>query len=74
MRTVLILLALIVVVGVGLGWFHFSSRNDKGEPSVTLSVDKDKITTDKDKLVNKVQDLGHQAADKIAPTTQKARD
>jgi uncharacterized protein YxeA len=74
MKTVLIVLALIVVVGVGLGfylgWFNFSSRNDTGKPNVTLSVDKDKVEADKDKVVDKVQDLGHKAVDKIAATTQ----
>ena len=74
MKTVLIVLVLIVVVGGGLGlylgWFNFSSRDDAGKSSVTLSVDKDKIEADKDKVVDKVQGLGHEAADKVAATTQ----
>lgn len=77
MKTVLVLLILLVVVaGLGYyrGWFNLSSRNDQGKPNVTLSVDKDKIEADKDKVVNSVQDLGHKAAAKAAATTQKAQE
>jgi cell division protein FtsX len=62
MKTLLIVLAVLVVVGVGLGfylgWFNLSSRSDKAEPNVTLSVDKAKIEADKDKVVEKAKDLG----------------
>ena len=71
MRLVL-LLVVIVVVGVCLGWLHFSSGNDAGTPHVTVSVDKDKIEADKNTVVEKVQNLGHRPADKTAVTTQKA--
>lgn len=76
MKTMLILLALVVVIGLGLyrGWFNLSSRNGQGNPNVTLSVNKDKIEADKDTVVDKMQDLGHKAGDKIAATTQKAQD
>ena len=74
MKTALILLALIVIVGVALGWFKFSSRNELGHANVTLSVDKDKFVADKDKVVDQVQDLGHKAENKIVVTTQKAQD
>jgi beta-lactam-binding protein with PASTA domain len=69
-----ILLVVIVVVGVFLGWFHFSSSNDTGTPNVTFSVDKEKIEADKNKVVDKVQNLEHKAVDKAAATTQKAHD
>ena len=78
MKTAIILLAVIVIVGVAfgsyLGWFSFSSRNDAGKPEVTLSMDKDKIEADKDKVVDKAQDLVHKAVDQIEATTQKAQD
>jgi hypothetical protein len=78
MKTLLILLAVVVVVGVGLGfylgWFNLSSSNDAGKPDVTVSVDKDKIESDKGTVVDTVQDLGHKAADKIETTSQKAPD
>ena len=77
MKILLIVLAVVVVVGVlGFyqGWFNFSSSDDKGQANVKVSVDKDKIEADKDKVVDTVQDLGHKAADKIEATTQKAPD
>jgi hypothetical protein len=78
MKPILIVIALIVVGGVGLGfylgWFHVSSRTDTSKPNITLTVDKDKIQADKDKAVDKVQDLGQKAENKIEATTQKASD
>ena len=62
-----ILLVVIVVIGVGLGWLHFSSSNDAGRPNVTVSVDKNKV-------VDQIQDLRHKPADKTAVTTQKVQD
>jgi predicted negative regulator of RcsB-dependent stress response len=71
-------LALIVAVvaGVGfyMGWFHFSSGSDGNSAHVTVSVDKDQMQRDKDKAVEKVQDLGQQAKDEVAPTAQKAQE
>jgi hypothetical protein len=78
MRAVLLLFALIVVVGVGLGvylgWFKFSSRNDKGRPSVTVSVDKGKMATDNDSVLQKAQDLGNKVVDKVEEVGHKAVD
>jgi uncharacterized protein YxeA len=76
---VVLLLIVIVVIGVFLGWFHFSSSHDTGKPNVTFSVDKDKIEADKNKVVDKVQDLEHKPVDRTgttsqAATTQKAQD
>lgn len=76
MKALLIILAIVVlaVLGVGLyrGWFSFSSHNAKGKSNVTLSVDKDKIETDKDSALDKAQDLGHKAVDKISPSKEKS--
>ena len=44
-----------------LGWFH-------------LTVDKDKFQEDKQKALEKVQDLGHQVKDKAAVPTEKSKD
>ena len=78
MRRMSLVLVVIVagVVGLGfyMGWFHFSSGSDDNNAHVTVSVDKGQIQKDKDKAVDKVQDLGQQAKDKVATTTQKARD
>jgi len=74
----LLVLAVIVAVvgGLGLymGWFHFSSGSDDNNAHVTVSVDKGQIQEDKDKAVDKVQDLGQHARDKVATTTQKAQE
>jgi len=69
-------LIVAVVVGLGfyMGWFHFSSGSDGNGAHVTVSMDKGQIQKDKDKAVDKVQDLGQQAKDKVATTTQKVRD
>jgi predicted negative regulator of RcsB-dependent stress response len=74
MTRMLLALALIVTVVAGLGfymgWFHFSSGSDGNSAHVTVSMAKGQIQKDKDKAVDKVQDLGQQAKDKIATTTQ----
>ena len=62
MARMLLAFVLIVAVVAGLGfymgWFHFSSGSDDNNAHVTVSVDKDQIQEDKDKAVDKVQDLG----------------
>ena len=78
MIRILLVLALIVAVVAGLGfymgWFHFSSGSDDKNAHVTVSMDKGQIQKDKDKAVDKVQDLGQQAKDKVATTTEKAQE
>jgi len=58
MKRTLIVLAVIVVIATGLsfymGWFHLSSGSDDNNAHITVTVDKDQIQEDKDK----VQDLG----------------
>ena len=77
MKGFLFVLVLIVagVAALGLyrGWFHLGSDSAADKVNVTLTVDKDKFKEDKDKAVEKVQDVGHQAKDKAAVTTQKAQ-
>ena len=78
MARMLLVFVLIVAVVAGLGfyrgWFHFSSGSDGSSAHVTVSMDKGRIQKDKDKAVDKVQDLGHQEKDKVATTTQKAQE
>jgi len=78
MARMLLVLVLIVAVGAGLGfymgWFHFSSGSDGNSAHVTVSMDKGQVQQDTDKAVDKVQDLGQPAKDKVAPTTQKAQE
>jgi multidrug efflux pump subunit AcrB len=65
-----LILAVVAVIGFYRGWFHFSSGSDDNNAHVTVSVDNDQIQEDKDKVVDRVQDLGQQEKDKVATTTQ----
>jgi hypothetical protein len=69
MRNLLTLIVLIVIVGVGLGvylgWFRFSSHDDRGQTNLTLSVDKDKIEAVRDTVVGNVEDLEHKTTDRV---------
>ncbi len=76
MRTVIILVLIVAgVVGLGWyrGWFQFSSGSQDNKADITVSVDKDKIRADKDKVVEKLRNLEQKAKDKIAVTTQKSQ-
>lgn len=70
MKLVLILSALIVVAGFFMGWFNFSAHNEEGgsQANVTLTVDKDKIVSDKDKVVDQMHYMGHNSTDTKTPT------
>ncbi len=69
--TLIVLFILLLVAAVGLGfyqgWFKLSFASDKANSNVTLSVDKDKMGTDKDSAVDKAQELGHKAVDSLGP-------
>ncbi len=74
-RMLLVLVLMVAVVaglGVYMGWFHFSSGSDGNSAHVTVSMDKGQIQ--KDKAVDKVQDLGQQGKDKVATTPQPGQD
>ena len=65
MKGLILVLVLAVAGFVGLGfymgWFQVSSGSDDNKSSITLSVDNNKIQADKDKAVEKVQDMGQPA-------------
>jgi len=73
MKRFLIGLVLIVagVVGMGFyrGWIHFSSERAADKPSVTVTMDKEKIQEDKNKAVGAAQT----AKDKAMATTEKSK-
>jgi hypothetical protein len=54
-----VLSILIGVVGYYRGWFLAQSHDVNGNGSVTLTVDKDKLSQDKASAQHEVQDLGH---------------
>jgi hypothetical protein len=62
---VLVLLA-VAIVGVGLyrGWFQVSTQKGEDKSTVSITMDKNKIKEDEEKVKEKVQDLGHQVTDK----------
>jgi len=63
-RTLPVLALIVAVVadpGICVGWFHFSSGSDVKNAHITVSMDK-------------VQDLGQQAKDKVEKTTQIAQE
>jgi hypothetical protein len=55
---------LVGIAGVGFyrGWFGLSTDNTDQKPSATLTVDKDKIHADEEK----VQAFGHEAKEKLS--------
>jgi hypothetical protein len=56
----LVVLVLIVgVVGYCRGWFHTDSQNANGQATISVTVDKDKVTQDKDAAQQKVEGLGN---------------
>ena len=54
-----VLAALITGIGYYRGWFHAESGDTSGQHTVTVTVDKDKISQDKASAQQEVQDLGH---------------
>jgi predicted negative regulator of RcsB-dependent stress response len=69
----LLLLLAVVIVGVGLyrGWFEVSTQKTEDKSSVSITMDKNKIQEDEEKVKEKVQDLGHQIKDKTADKPAK---
>jgi hypothetical protein len=60
---IVIVLLLVIIAGVGFyrGWFHFSTVSTDHNSNATITVDKDKIHVDEEKVKEKVQDLGRKA-------------
>ena len=73
---IFLVLVMACVVGLGFyrGWFSVASNTDDAKRNVTFTADPTKIREDENKVVEKVQDLGHQAKDKTAAPTEKTKD
>jgi len=67
---VVLILAGIVGLGLWRGWIQLSSDKAADRPSVTVSVDKEKLHDDKAKALGAAQ----VAKDQVTPTTQKSKD
>ncbi len=73
------ILILLVLIGIGIaalglyrGWFHVTTENSADKPSVTVTVDKDKIDQDGQTTLDRAQDLGRQAKSQVATPTPPA--
>lgn len=78
MKTLLFVVVLLaaVVVGFGFyrGWFRLSTDNTDPNANATITVDQDKFRADKEKVTEKVHDLGQKAKDKSGDPTEKVKD
>jgi hypothetical protein len=78
MKNLLVVLAVVVAVVVGLGfyqgWFAVAWDSADGKGHITGTLDEDKVREDKNKALETIQDLGHQAKDKAAGPTEKGKD
>ena len=63
----LIVVVAIAVAALGyyMGWFAVTKTEVNGKPTVTVTVDKDKIHQDEQKAREKAADLKDKAKDKI---------
>jgi hypothetical protein len=78
MKRLMIVLALVVAVVVGLGfyrqWFSVASDKADDKSNVTLRADSAKFKNDEKKVVAKVKALGTRAKDKVIAPTEKTKE
>jgi len=78
MRGFLVVLVLLVVgtVGVGFyrGWFQLSTGSAAGKSNATITVDRDKIQADQDKLKKQAQDVAKNVSDRTSGATGKGKE
>jgi hypothetical protein len=78
MKRFVIFLVLVVACIAGLGfyrgWFNVTSDSGDDKRNVTFTADPTKIKEDEKQVVEKVQNLGHKAKDKVAAPTEKTKD
>ncbi len=73
---VLLVLALLVAGGVGLGfylgWFHLSKDGASQGPNFTITVDRDKIRQDEEKAKETMKGVGEKVRAKTGGADGKA--
>ena len=78
MRRLFVVLALLAagVVGLGFyrGWWAVGSAGTDDKAGVTVTVDKDKLRTDKDRAVDRAQLADHHPKVDAVPTTRPSAD
>jgi uncharacterized protein YlxW (UPF0749 family) len=72
----LLVVIVLVVAALGFyqGWFQLSMNNTENKSNVNLSVDKDKIRADEEKVKNKVHDLGQKVKEKTSGGSDKVNE
>ena len=75
MRTLVVVFVLLLVVIAGLGfyrgWFRVSTDNTDHKPSATITVDKDKIQEDEQRVREKVHSFGQGAKENTGQRTEQ---
>jgi len=73
MKAVFIMLVMLLVFITGLGfyqgWFHFSTDSTDQKSSATVTIDKNKIQADEEKVKEKVGGVGQKTNDKTGDRT-----
>jgi hypothetical protein len=70
---ILLVLLALGIVGFGFyrGWFSVATENADHKPTVSFSMDQDKLKEDEEKVKDKVHNLGHKAKDTKDTTGDK---
>ncbi len=78
MRNFLALLAILVLVFLGVGyyrdWFTFSSTSSDGTLNINTQVDKEKIKEDVGKAKQQIQESTKDLQEKINPGTEPTKE
>ena len=73
LMTLVFVLAIAAGVALYMGWLRLGSDKSSDKPNVTITVDRDKLNADKDKAVDKVQQMGRNGSDKVDAAIDKSR-
>jgi hypothetical protein len=78
MRGFFVVLVLLVVGAVGLGfyrgWFEVSTGSTSGKANATITVDRDKIQADQEKVKKQVQDVTQKVGERAGAATGKGKE
>jgi len=69
-----LLVACVVGLGFYLGWFEVASDGTDGKTHIKLTVDKEKIKADEQKVLEKVHHIGSPGTDKATTPAKKNGD
>jgi hypothetical protein len=69
-----LLVACVVGLGFYLGWFEVASDGTDGKTHIKLTVDKEKIKEDEQKVLEKVHNIGRPGTDKATAPAEKKGD